>query len=1147
MYDSYARSLINDFPEFDGLSGDDSARALSIAYLSIIRYRVNKSDVDAAQLTASQPYLRRLANVLIFHVLLDDEKPIDERQAAAFVAAESIALIADYIAISREIAQEATDTLRCAERHARVEAALLYLVSRYDACAAGVLLLPTPKAEPHAKLIDHAVAWCFYRLEQLCRLQLVPTIDADFPFELNSAEDLDPFRLEEDTVSRLFVDLGTSASKFGAWLSGTLDSLDSVTERLDILIESLTPTVGTDKPWPDAPLGHEYAAVFHLCVLLRLCLPSLADRALVQTIPIPPPGDADTYRQYLKYRALGTDTDTGRPVLWPSALEYVTECLHGNKRHAVVSMPTGSGKSFIGELAVSQAVSNGWALYLAPTNALTEQIRGDLRIGLRVLKTEVLAFIGDQEYSIFKTDNVSLMQANSVAVMTPEKCALALRMSPEAFENCRLVVFDECHLIGDTGSSRGAIAELVLSQLMLRTTDCRFLLMSAIVQNPDELAGWLEESLGDPANAVTTRWRPTRTLRSVLGVDDNSFQEKAQSAKEELEILPKSRKNLSFSAQCALAAGLQGAWQTQDKTDYFVTTIDCDAALSVNRNKNRDGSWNYRYNATSWVNATAISLATRFADRQIQTLVFTPASRHYPFSNGNKVKLQEETLAVAPVAPGIVDICSILAEFELGCESHVFSLLENGVAVHTSLMLETEKIASEAMFRNRSVPIMFATGTLAQGLNLPAIAVVIAGSRIGDPRGEADEVVQKRRFSQLLNAAGRAGRAGFANQGIVVAVPDKPVAFRNFDDVLSARDQADYLQQSDDSVRVESGLKAFLDAICSDTLQADFASELELEVVSLLAGGDEKQLTPKAVLQRTFAAYLRRQNAMPDVTDANAAIFDEIRENFLRNASAPDWLTIAAQRAGLDFFLTLAILRAWERIRSEFDFDSADWSVMDWLSEFLQLIVYIPPRLLTHHLTKVRLQRISSEFDMLVKRQDDMFFERDVRWDPPRSWTEAWKSAEQPLHAWMRGESIIGIASILTGSSVDELPSERTQGKPIPKTLALTGDTWTALSLIAGGFLAIAEQALEGQVPIALASLPMAIKYGCDKSGTLGWFRFGVRLRRPAHYLNNRFSPPLIENEEQLKDWIRDRRSSWLASDPEGDEVLDAIRGFITQ
>ena len=945
MFDSHARSLINDVPEFEGLTGDDVARALSTAYLSIIRYRVNQSEVDAEPLTAVQPFLRRVANVLIFHVLLDDERSIDDRRAAAFVAAEAIALLADYVALMDASVEEEEQSTpeHSGERQTRIEASLLYLFSGYDACAAGILQLSSPGVAQDAPLVDQARAWSFDRLERLCRLQLLPVIDTEFTFELNAAAELDALELEEDTIARLFVELGTSAAEFAAWLGGDVNGLDTATARITRVIESLTP-VGQDTAVDGGPpVGHSYANVFHLGVLLRLCMPSLGERSLLQAVPVPPNGNAEVYRQYLQTRATGTAYSQGRPVLWPSAFEYIKECIHGNNRHAVVSMPTGSGKSFIGELAVSQAVTNGWCSTLCPTTALTEQIRGDLRTGLRVLETEVLAFIGDQEYSIFESDSVSIIDANSVAVMTPEKCALALRLSPEAFNNCRLVVFDECHLIGDTGF-RGPIAELVFSQLMLRAPDCRFLLMSAIIQNPDELAEWLEESAGGIAGAVSIRWRPTRTLRAILGVDDDSFQQKKTAAQEELANLPPRRKKLTFTAQSALAAGLQGAWQTTDEPDYLVTTINCEAALSVTRENSNNGDWRYIFNADSWVNATAITLARRFAERGIQTLVFTPASKHYPFSNGDKVDLPDHVLRQRPDFPEIVDICRILAEYELGCDSHVFSLLAKGVAVHTALMLETEKIGSEAMFRNRLAPIMFATGTLAQGLNLPAIAVVIAGSRIGDPRGQDPEVVRRRQFSQLINAAGRAGRAGFANQGIVIAVPDNPVSFRDFQSVLLARNQADYLQQSDDSVRVESGLMNFMDAICSSTLQTDRASELELEVISLLAGGDENQLGSRSVLQRTFAAYVRRRASLPDITDAHAAALDAMRTTFVETTAAPNWLTIAAQRAGLDFFLTLGILRSWSRVRPEIDFDITEWSVQDWLDEFLRLLVHIPRR-----------------------------------------------------------------------------------------------------------------------------------------------------------------------------------------------------------
>lgn len=879
---------------------------------------------------------------------------------------------------------------------------------------------------------------------------------------------------------------------------------------------------------------------------MRLCLPAIAQRALLHVVPVPPKADPDSYRGYLKARSVGNANTISRPILWPSAFEYVHKCLLGGVKHAVAAMPTGSGKSFIGEIAVSQAIHDGWALYLAPTNALTEQIRGDLRKGLKELNTEIFAFIGDQEYSIFKTERVDEMPANSVAVMTPEKCALALRLSPEAFNNCRIVVFDECHLIGDTGSSRGPVAELVLTQLMIRAPKCRFLLMSAIVQNPDELVEWLEEATGGSSVAVTIRWRPTRTLRAVLGLDNRSIQERAKAAIKTLKTRNERIKRCGFKSKCALAVNLQGAWQSQEERDYAVTPVDCEAPLKVLRRK-VSRKWEYYWEGDSWVNKCAITLGEKLAESGIQTLIFTPANKHYPFSNGLKVKLTKELIDSLPAATNFVEACRTLAEYELGCESQVFSLLNTGVAVHTSLMLETEKIGSELLFRSQSIPIMFATGTLAQGLNLPAIAVLIAGSRIGDPRGQDLREVQRRKFSQLLNAAGRAGRAGFANQGIVVAIPDKPVAFDGVESFTKARDQVDYLQQSDDSVRVESGLTAFLDSVCENALRSDRASDVELQVVSLLAGGDENQIEPESVLKRTYAAYLRRKAGGDEVTAENSEQLVQIGSKFIADTEAPIWLTIAAQRAGLDFFLTLAISRAWARVRPELSEDADQWSVLQWRDELLKLIVLLPPGILTKQLPIGKLKNISEEFKKIEKDNSDFLYERDLNWNPHENWVNAWITAADPLDAWMKGKSYIEISSIITGDSIEDISTDRTAGKPIPRVLSISHDLWSSLSLIAGGLLAIAEQILEGDVPLALASLPMCIKYGCDSSETLAWFRFGVRLRRPSRLLSTKYAPPEMQTDDQLRDWVRNARGEWLKADLiDEDHVLKAIRVFIT-
>ena len=518
MFDTYARSLLVDVPELEGLTGDEVARALSRAYLALLHFRINREEASE-DVIQTQAFLRRLANALTFQVILDAERSMQERRAAAFATAEAVALVSDFISLA-SLSTEVTDSSILAEHFTRVEAALLYLFADYDACAAGVLTLPSPDPGVAARVDVAAAAWCVSRIEDLCRLNVADKAARSMSFGFQSAAALGPAELAQDTIARLYAELGQAVIDFSAWLTGEVNGFDSAVERIDSLLSALSPDGGIVSP---GRVGHDYARIYHIATLLRLLLPDLSTRALCHIVPSPPGMNEARYHQYLSVRASGIDGGAGRPLLWPSAAAYVHACLLGTVRHAVVSMPTGSGKSFVGELAVSQALSSGWVLYLAPTNALAEQIRGDLRLGLATLGTEILPFIGDQEYSTFSTDTVTQMQINSVAVMTPEKCALALRLSPDAFASCALVVFDECHLIGDAGSSRGPTAELVMSQLMLRAPQCRYLLMSAIIQNPNDLAGWLESATGQNASPVTILWRPTRTLRSVLGVEKGAI------------------------------------------------------------------------------------------------------------------------------------------------------------------------------------------------------------------------------------------------------------------------------------------------------------------------------------------------------------------------------------------------------------------------------------------------------------------------------------------------------------------------------------------------------------------------------------------------------------------------------------------------
>ena len=108
---------------------------------------------------------------------------------------------------------------------------------------------------------------------------------------------------------------------------------------------------------------------------------------------------------------------------------------------------------------------------------------------------------------------------NQVLVITPEKALLLLKREPIRFETCALVVLDECHMLGS--GDRGDIAETVLASCVAQNLAVRIILMSALVQDGDKLAKWLEGSTGKSAAtgciALAANAHDSRDSSSRLG------------------------------------------------------------------------------------------------------------------------------------------------------------------------------------------------------------------------------------------------------------------------------------------------------------------------------------------------------------------------------------------------------------------------------------------------------------------------------------------------------------------------------------------------------------------------------------------------------------------------------------------------------
>src|SRR5690606_1771864 len=127
----------------------------------------------------------------------------------------------------------------------------------------------------------------------------------------------------------------------------------------------------------------------------------------------------------------------------------------------------------------------GQVVVLAPTLALVDQTAFTLGNAFKDFTV-----VGDLDDEITFSDVLELPE---IIVTTPERCLVLQSIQPEAFAQVALVVFDECHLLHprESDRSRRAIdAMLCILNLTSYAPDADLLLVSAMMQNAEEMAGW---------------------------------------------------------------------------------------------------------------------------------------------------------------------------------------------------------------------------------------------------------------------------------------------------------------------------------------------------------------------------------------------------------------------------------------------------------------------------------------------------------------------------------------------------------------------------------------------------------------------------------------------------------------------------------
>ncbi|MCW2834167.1 MAG: hypothetical protein JWN68_2120 [Nocardioides sp.] len=405
-------------------------------------------------------------------------------------------------------------------------------------------------------------------------------------------------------------------------------------------------------------------------------------------------------------------------------------------RGVLVAAPTGSGKTIVGEFAVHLALATGRkCFYTTPIKALSNQKFNDL-----------VARYGPDKVGLLTGDNVVNGEA-PIVVMTTEVLRNMLYAGSRTLLGLGYVVMDEVHYLADR--MRGAVWEEVIIHLPESVT---LVSLSATVSNAEEFGEWLATVRGETTTIVEER-RPVPLFQHVM-VGRRLF-------------------DLFASSDVDASAGFvkEGA-PVNDELVRIARDDWASSRLMRDRRSPRKGKPGSSKNARSVGNGRRVWIPSRVEVlERLDSEGLLPAIM-FVFSRVGCDAAVTQCLSANVRLTSAEDRDTIRAFVEERCQHlppddlevlgyHEFlEGLTRGVAAHHAGMLPTFKQCVEELFVRGLVKAVFATETLALGINMPARTVVI--EKLSKWNGETHANITPGEYTQLT---GRAGRRGLDVEG----------------------------------------------------------------------------------------------------------------------------------------------------------------------------------------------------------------------------------------------------------------------------------------------------------------------------------------------------------------------------------------------
>ena len=421
-----------------------------------------------------------------------------------------------------------------------------------------------------------------------------------------------------------------------------------------------------------------------------------------------------------------------------------------NKKHALITAHTGSGKTVPAEAAIAYCNSIGKkVIYTSPIKALTNQ-----------KYNEFSKKYPDISFGIFTGDNKHNPEAD-VLLMTAEILRNTLfqkKMIEEGDEkqtgllsfdidiknDVGCIIMDEAHYIND--KDRGAVWE---ETIILVDPEIPLLLLSATISKPDVLATLIENRGGPEVYICSTNKRSVPlTHYGYITLPDSHI------------------KHMSYDAR-----------------QKYLTTVNTPILLRPSDEeggKFKDQNYEKMKKMMTYIKKNNVNVNRFFAINQIIQYVknneLLPAIM-FVFSrklvNIIAEKIQIPLLDEESKIPSIIDKeCTKLLKgkianwkdyINLPEYAFLIKLLKKGIAIHHAGILKEFREMVELLFDKGYIKLLIATETFAVGINMPTKTTIFTALEKYD--GSKFRYLEPSEYTQM---AGRAGRRGIDTKGVVI-------------------------------------------------------------------------------------------------------------------------------------------------------------------------------------------------------------------------------------------------------------------------------------------------------------------------------------------------------------------------------------------